>query len=128
MDLREWTVLYVEHKDVFSRKLKGHKEEKGKLVFDFKDHQLHAYAMETLGVPDKLDGKTLIVTLNTKKNMQFLIGNWPEFSRHAHLTIIFVNPEKNEKWFIIPHTHSMIADPNVELGIRSLAENVTPVE
>jgi hypothetical protein len=127
MELREWTVLYVKHKDIFARKLQRVEEKPDKLTFHFKDHAMHAYAMETLSLPPEMDGKTLIVTLHTKKNMESLIKNWNDFSEHAHLTIVFVNPHKNEKWFIIPHTHSQIADPDVALGIKSLAENVTLV-
>ena len=124
MQLREWTVLYVKHKDLLARKLQGYEEKQDKLVFQFKDHEMHAYAMEKLEAPPELTGKTLITTLNTDANIDFLLKHWSDFCKHAHLTVVFVNPEKNEKWFIIPHTHSQIADPNVELGIRSLAENV----
>ena len=127
MDLREWTVLYVKHKDIFARKLQKVEEKPDKLIFHFKDHSMHAYAMESLELPSALDGKTLITTLNTKKNMDMLQKNWEAFSKHAHLTMVFVNPAKNEKWFIIPHTHAMIADPDVALGLKSLAENVTLV-
>jgi hypothetical protein len=123
MDLRNWTILYVQHKDVFARKLKDYAEENGKLVFNFKDHTMHAYAMEDLAVPPA-DGKTLVTTLNTKHNMEFLMRHWHEFANIPHLTIIFVNPERNEKWFIVPHTHAMIADPNIEVAIRSLSESV----
>jgi hypothetical protein len=124
MDLAEWTVLYVKHKDLLARKLTGHHVEGAKMVFDFKDHRMHAYAMETLSVPEQLEGKTLITTLQREENIDFLLKNWTAFAKHAGLTVIFVNPSKNEKWFIVPHTHSQIADPDVELGIRSLAENV----
>ena len=127
MELREWTILYVKHKDLFARKLKDYKDEGEKLVFNFKDHTMHAYAMEQLAVPKAIEGKTLLTTLHTKENMMFLIKNWNQFAKHAHLTIVFVNPATNEKWFIIPHTHAQIADPNIEMGIKSLAENVTLV-
>jgi hypothetical protein len=124
MDLREWTILYIRHKDLYARKLQGHREEQGKLIFTFKDHALHAHAMEELRLPEQLEGKTLLVTLNTEANIAYLISHWKEFSGHAHLTIVFVNPALNEKWFIIPHTHAQIADPNISSGIHSLAENV----
>lgn len=126
MDLREWTILYVKHKDLMTRKLVGHKEVDGKLVFQFKDHNMHAYAMEKLEIP-QVDGKTLLATLQTKENIQFLIKNWNKFVQPG-LTIVFVNPAKNEKWFIVPYTHAQISDPNIELGIKSLAENVSHVE
>ena len=127
MELREWTLLYVKHKDIFARKLQKVEEKPDKLIFHFKDHAMHAYAMESLILPQQVDGKTLITTLNSKKNMELLQKNWYAFAMHAHLTIIFVNPTKNEKWFIIPHTHAMIADPDIALGLKSLAENVTLV-
>lgn len=126
MDLREWTILYVKHKDLLTRQLIGHKEEKDRLVFEFKDHKMHSYAMEKLAIP-KVEGKTLVTTLQDKENIDFLIKYWKEFSRLKGLTIVFVNPAKNEKWFIVPHTHSQIADVNIEMGIRSMAENVSHV-
>jgi hypothetical protein len=126
MDLREWTVLYVKHKDVFTRKLERYAEESGKLVFHFKDHTMHAYAMDKLELP-AIKEKTLVVTLNTQENMDLLVKKWSEFSKFPKLTVVFVNPQKNEKWFIIPHTHAMISDPDVAQGIKSLSENVTLV-
>jgi hypothetical protein len=128
VDLREWTVLYVKHRDVLARKLQGCAEKDGKLVFTFKDHELHAYAMETLAVPPNVSGKTLVTTLNTVANQDFLVKRWDEFSRIPHLTVVFVHPVKNEKWFIVPHTHAQIADPNIALGIKALSENVPLVE
>jgi hypothetical protein len=127
MDLREWTVLYVKHKDILTRKLEGHDDQGGRLMFRFKDHNMHAYAMERLQVPERLEGKTLLVTLQNEENISFLLKHWNEFAQHKGLTMIFVNPEVNEKWFIIPHTHAQISDPNIETGIRALAENVTHV-
>lgn len=124
MDLREWTVLYVKHKDLYARKLVDHKEEKDRLVFTFKDHTLHAYAMEKLAVPQVV-GKTLLVTLNTPQNLDLLIKQWKEFSKLAGLTVVFANPAKNEKWLIVPHTHHQIADENLEMGIRSMAEHTS---
>ena len=126
MDLREWMILYVKHKDMMARKLVSHKEVGEKLVFEFKDHHMHAYAMEKLDVPP-VDGKTLLATLQNKENIQFLIKNWNKFLQPG-LTIVFVNPEKNEKWFIIPYTHAQIADPDIEMGIKSLAESASHVE
>ena len=126
MDLREWTILYVKHKDLLTRKLLGYKEVEGKVVFNFKDHAMHAYAMEKLEVP-LVEGKTLLATLQTPENIKFLLKNWGKFAEHAGLTVVFVNPAKNEKWFIVPYTHAQIADPDIELGIKSLAENVSYV-
>jgi hypothetical protein len=125
MDLREWTILYVKHNDVHTKKLQDYKNEGDKVVFRFKDHHMHAYAMEKLDIIP-VEGKTLLVTLQKKENIQFLLKHWDDFVQPG-LTLVFVNPEKNEKWFIVPHTHSQIADPNIELGIRSLAENVSYV-
>jgi len=126
MDLREWTIIYVKHRDLMTKKLQGYEEKNGKLVFTFKDHHMHAYAVEKLSVPT-IEGKTLLVTLQTKENVEFLLKHWSEYNKHADLTMVFVHPEKNEKWAVIPHTHAQVSDPNFEQGIRSMADSVSYV-
>jgi hypothetical protein len=123
MDLREWAKLYVQHKDVIARRLQRTEEEGDHLLFTFKDSLLTAYPMEQLSLPH-LEEKSLIVTLHTKANVDTLLKRWKEFAAVKALTIVFVNLGSNEKWLINPHTHHMIADTNLEQGIRSIADNV----
>jgi len=127
MELREWTVVYVKHKDLFARKLQSVEEKEGKTIFHFKDHQLHAYAFEELRLPTASSGKTLVVTLNTKENVSYLISHFKEFAKAEHLMVVFANPKLNEKWVIVPHTHGQIADGDITLGIKSMADSVTYV-
>lgn len=124
MDLREWTVLYVRHKDMMARKLVSHQDAGDTIRFEFKDHILTAHVMERLAVP-AIEGRALIVTLHTKENVDALIRQWKEFAKHPGLTVIFVNLKRNEKWLIHPHTHESISDGKIEQGIRTLADGVT---
>jgi hypothetical protein len=124
MDLYEWTGLYVKHKDLLARKLQKTEEKNGQFIFTFKDCVLTAFPMEQLGLPKESSGRVLIATLQTKENVATLIKSWKSFAAIKDLTIIFVNLKTNEKWLIHPHTHSRIADTNLEQGIRSIADNV----
>lgn len=127
MDLHEWTVVYVQHRDLIARKLQKTDDRKDHIVFTFKDHVLTAYPLETLSLPAqaaKTDGKRLITTTHTKANVDALLKGWKAFAAVKDLTIIFVNLATNEKWLIHPHTHAQIADTNLEGGIRSIADGV----
>ena len=126
MDLREWTVLYVQHKDVLLRELEGYTEEGDRITFSFKNHELLAFPWERLSVPDA-SGKVLVVTLQTEENISFLINHWQEFAAHPDLTVVFANPDLNEKWSLRPAAHARIAEGNIEQGIRSLAQGVPTV-
>jgi hypothetical protein len=123
MNLREWMVLYVKHKDLLARKLQSVEEKKDCVVFHFKDHDLVAYAQDRLSLLSA-EGRTLIVTLNTKENIDFMIHHFADFSKHSGITVIFANPELNEKWIIVPHTHSRIVDGDIKQGINTMAESV----
>lgn len=124
MNLSEWAIVYVKHKDLVARKLQDHKVDGEKILFTFSDRVLTAYAMEKLSVP-KIQGKTFIFALQTKENIELLLKHWKEFSEQKELTMIFVNPQKNEKWLVNPHTHESISEGNVELGIRTMAGEVS---
>ncbi|HIH24476.1 TPA: hypothetical protein HA251_05560 [Candidatus Woesearchaeota archaeon] len=128
MDIREWTIVYVRHRDLIARKLQTVDEKDDCVIFTFKDYELVAYPMEQLSLPPhagKTGGKTLITTHQTKANVDALIKGWKSFAAVKDLTVIFVNLSTNEKWLIHPHTHAQIADTNLEGGIRSIADGVT---
>ncbi len=124
MDLVEWTVLYVKHKDVLTKKIVDVKNEKDHFLFTYKDGPVKVYALEKLNVP-AINTKAIIATLQTKENVDFLIKHWKEFSSHQGLTMVFVNLKTQEKWLIHPHTHSQISEAKFELGVKSLASSVS---
>jgi hypothetical protein len=127
INLTDWTVLYVKHRDVIAKKLVDVKQEKDHITFTYKDGVTVGYALEKLAVPalNTKQNKAIITTLQTKENVDFLIKHWKDFSSHNGLTMIFVNLKTNEKWLIHPHTHSQIAEAKFEPGVRSLADSIS---
>ena len=123
MNLTEWTLNYVEHKDAFLKKLKEHKVNGDVIEFVFSDRKHHYIISEKLEVGllekvKKYDWKT-IVCLNTKENLTVLINNWKKFAAIEKLYILFVS-EKG-KWIICPKIHNSISDPeSLEQGLNSL--------
>lgn len=124
MELREWLVLHVKHKDAYAKRLTGVREDGERVVFSYKDGDVIGYALEQLR---PVQGKALVATLQRKENIEELIKNWAAYARNPDLTIIFVNPAKNERWSIKPALHQSIADGDIGQGIWSLAAEVTHV-
>lgn len=124
MLLREWMMLYVKHRDAYEKKLVHVHENQTEVIFEFRDRTLTGYAMDVLELP-RITGPTLIVTQQTRINIQKLIDAWQDFSEHPEITIVFVNLKRHEKWSIKPYLHARITDENLAAGIWTLAESVT---
>lgn len=122
MNLREWTVLHMKHRDAFAKRLQEIRES-DIIEFVFPDHTLHGIVLERLSVPSP-KGKTLVVTLQTKDNVDFLIGEWKRFAALPNTTMVFAHPGRNEHWSVIPSLHDRVAGENLEQGIRSMASAV----
>lgn len=78
LDLKEWTINLVKHRDIFSRKLIDFKVEKATIEFNFKDKK-HLYVIMPL-LDDSInkylkEEYITIVCLNKKENVNFLIAN-----------------------------------------------------
>lgn len=126
MTLREWMILYVKHRDALQKKLRDVKEEQNSVRFQFSEYVLTGLALDELRLP-KIEGKTIIVTLQKKENIDFFVREWKAFAAHPDLTVVFANPKKNEKWVIKPALHDKISDGPLEQGIMSMAEGVSYV-
>ncbi len=123
MNLSEWLTIYIKHKDIMEKKLVSIDESKEKIFFKYTYKNVTGVPMDKLELPST-EGETVVATLNTKDNVQFLIDNWTEFEKIPSLTLIFVHIKTNEKWLIRPHIHKHIQEGKVELGIWSLAQSV----
>ncbi len=130
-DLKEWTINFVKHKDIFSKRLIDFKIEKDVIEFNFKDKK-HFYVIMPF-----LDNNTIrhiknefvtIVCLNKKKNLNFLKANWNVFIKFNKLNFVFVNLNVNEKWSINPSVHEKISDKeSFSEGLNSMFESVQEV-
>jgi len=120
MDLTEWFVRYVKHKDLIAKKLKSCVIDGGKISFVFEDRTMIGYAQEKLAPVDK--GKVTIATPQTRENVRVLESRWNDFVKNEELIVIFVNPARNEKWIVKPALHQKICGGSQ--GIRTLADGV----
>lgn len=122
MDLKEWTVHYVKHKDLIHRKLVDYEIKEDSIEFKYKD------GIKIYIVRDNLDDSVLkldgvFVCLNTEENLEFLIDFWRHLVNNKEVSILFVNIVTGSKWMINPHTHDKIADPDtLEQGLRAMFE------
>lgn len=124
MNIREWLVLYIKHKDLVKRALVSVEEKPDHVVFNFKDGVVLGYARDALDLPKGVSGKAIIACLHTPANVEALIKQWKEFSSHPDLTVILANPARNEKVIIHTRTHDSVSDGDIALGIKALAEGV----
>ncbi len=129
MQLDEWTIQYIKHRDIMTKSLKEYDRSEKGIVFHFKDKDVTAYAVEELSEELlKISGHVLIVCLNKRKNVEFLIKQWDTFSKMEHLKMIFVNLATNDKWIIMPQGHAKIADPeSLKQGIMAMFDQVPEV-
>ncbi|MBN1377504.1 hypothetical protein JW949_04215 [Candidatus Woesearchaeota archaeon] len=115
MDLKEWTSIYVKHKDIIKKNIIKEEDKGSHIEYEYKNHIKHSYFI----IPelnnadiDNINKKdfTTIVTRNKKENLDFLISEWEKLKEFPNMTFIFVNQELNTKWVIKPYTHHKISD------------------
>jgi hypothetical protein len=137
--LKDWAITYVKNKDIFHRRISEISDHGDYFVVTNKDESHIVFfvkeeatsfndlipRLKELQSKHKADRLTLIV-YNTEINLKSLILNWGLMANFNTLTIIFSNPETNEKWIISPHVHNKIADPkSLDLGLRTMFESVS---
>ncbi|MEM4259995.1 MAG: hypothetical protein QXG00_02060 [Candidatus Woesearchaeota archaeon] len=116
MNLTDWTVNYVKHKDLILKNLISFNVKQKIIEFIFKD-RIHDYFIEEnlkieniRPIYDKnTNHQKTIVCIHKKDNFNFLIENWSELVKQ-NVTYIFVNIEHNDKLIINPMLHNKIAD------------------
>ncbi|MBU0758096.1 MAG: hypothetical protein KKF44_08560 [Nanoarchaeota archaeon] len=130
MNLNEWAILYLRHRDSFKKNIIEILDEKNRLIIKYKDRTEECMIypeLDQLNI-EKKDSPVLIITLNKRKNADHLIKNWKLFSNFEKLKIIFINPDKNVFWIISPHIHNKICDDSsLSLGIISMHESVETI-
>lgn len=137
--LVEWTINFLKHKDILTKKIE--KIENGKDGFDlyvkFRDREQYFIIAPNIAdiepIIQKINNNAYfsLVVLNSKRNFEIIIKNWPKLISFKFLNIIFVNPfsEMDKKWIVFPHTHHKICDEKaLETGLKSLFDMVEPIE
>ncbi len=126
MDLKEWVVHHIKQKDLVKKDLISYKEEKDRVLCDYKEGRKGAYHFgENLELSKikavKQDETATFVCLCNEHNFKILVNNWGLFKQKTNLTFIFLNPNIAEKWIIKPHVHAKIADPKtLKQGLRTM--------
>lgn len=124
MELEEWILEYLKHKDIFTRSIKEIEKKDDHIVIHYKDRDVRLVIQENLD-PAVTDHE-IIVTLNRRSNLDVLIKNWSKFAKKKDLTLYFVNLKSQEKkWIIRPHLHDKIADDDtLSEGLNSMFSTV----
>ena len=126
MDLKEWVIHHVKQKDLVKKDLVSYKEEKDRVVCDYKEGRKGTYYcsenLELSKMKAVKDDETVnFVCVCNEHNFKILVSNWDLFKTKQNLTFIFLNPGLEEKWIIKPFVHAKIADPvTLKQGLRTM--------
>jgi hypothetical protein len=130
-ELKEWSINFVKHRDMFNKKLVDFKVLQDMIEFEFKDKKHLYIILPDLGdgLKERVkDGFITIVCLNKKNNLDYVIKNWNMFIKNKKLNLIFVNPHINDKWILNPSVHDMVSDhESLTQGLKTLFEGVQEV-
>lgn len=129
MELYEWTSVFIDSLDMFRKEITS-KERHGDLIkcsYKSKGEVIYVTA-ENLqeNIMQKIEtGQVVLVCLNRKENLSFVVKNWEKLIKNKKLKIVFANPDANAQWSVLPFVHDMISDPkNLKAGLQSIMESV----
>ncbi len=113
--LLEWAKKYVRHKDMHTKAIRSVEEKGSALLVAEHQGKKMVYCMPLLSVyqPSAEYAGHLLVSYNTRKNIEALFKGWDFFSKQKDLTIIFLNPMHHDsKWVLKPYIHNRITEPS----------------
>lgn len=126
MELAQAATAFLKARYAVIGGLKEVTQENNEVVFHL-DSTTHQVIIQESLKPVNASDKTTIATLNTKENVEFLANNWDDFL-HPQLSILFMNPQTQEQWKVIPYSHNKIAEKkHLKKGLLSLSSQVTLV-
>src|SRR3989338_11649317 len=132
--LLDWATTFVRHMDIHKKEIESIERFKTHIKVVFKNKVVLYIGMQPfddkLILQHKSDDSIVVVTFNTRKNLNTLIREWPDIIRYERLAVIFVNPlsETEHKWLIKPHLHNKWADAgSLKQGLNSLFETVEEI-
>ena len=126
MELKEAVTAFLKARNALTRTLKEVIDTSEHLIFRHKDHDHIVIVSEELQEIE-ISEKTTIACLNTKKNVEFLAANWEKFLQ-PKLSILFMNPNTQEQWKVMPVAHNSVAEPKkLKAGLLSMHSQITEV-
>lgn len=131
--LKNWIITYFKSKDAHTKHITQIKEDAGMadLLVEGQKPKAVFIQPELKEIPPSLGRHTVLVTLNTRENLQFVLKNWQELCKNQHLSIYFVNPQskQEQKWVVFPATHDKITErKTLKKGLESLFATVETVQ
>lgn len=132
IDLIDWAINYIDYLNTFRSNLLKKNIKENIIDCEYKDKGNAKYV-----IIDEFDesifnyfetDNLIIICLNKKSNMNFVISYWDKFIKNQKLKIIFSNPKINQQWSIIPYVHDKFNDSDgLKNGLNSLFSNVPSV-
>ncbi len=131
----DWIVEFLKNKDAVVRQITNvRKNAEGvDVVIEGSLKNQFVVVQPVLSDLAKLDAlkdkHAVLVTANTKENVEFLISNWNVLAKFPHLCVYFVNPNSStdKRWVIFPATHDRITERRaLRKGLESMYATVEP--
>ncbi|MBT3721137.1 hypothetical protein HN789_04985 [archaeon] len=128
MNLKAWTSSYIDYLDSFKKSLVSKNDKENIIDCEYSDKGKINYVIcEDLNFC-KYNENSVIICLNSKKNLDVLISKWNDFSKNIKLKIVFANPIQNLQWSIIPYLHNKYGDPeSLKVGLKSLFNSIPKI-
>ncbi len=133
--LKEWIVNYLKSRDAMTKQITSIRNDSENVDVFVEGSLKNQYViiqpeLNDISKLDSLKDKhVVLVTANTKQNVEFLITNWDVIAKYQHLCLYFVNPDSSldKRWIIYPATHNRITERKaLRKGLESMFSTVEP--
>lgn len=128
--LLDWAENFFVSKDAFVKKITSIEHNDGLLIIYYKDKTERIKVATHLDTLTDIEKVSLVITLNNRRNMDYLVKEWSRLAQLPELRIYFINPfsSTEKKWVINPSVHQKICEPDsLKIGVISLFESVEPL-
>jgi 2-hydroxy-3-keto-5-methylthiopentenyl-1-phosphate phosphatase len=131
--LKDWIVNYLKSRDAMTKQITSIKNDSESVDVFVEGTLKNQYVIiqpefnDISQLSSLKDKHVVLVTANTKENVEFLITNWDALAKYQHLCIYFVNPNSSldKRWIIYPSTHDRITERKaLRKGLESMFSTV----
>ncbi|PIY60310.1 hypothetical protein COY95_02435 [Candidatus Woesearchaeota archaeon CG_4_10_14_0_8_um_filter_47_5] len=127
-ELADWTERLIRHRDMFYNRIQSLERGGHTIKVSYPDKVEEYFVFESLEILSDVGpglehaAFPVLVTYNSKKNIDELLNHWKFLASLKNLKVIFFNPDSEEKhWSLYPATHDKITTPESrKKGIMSL--------